>query len=139
MQFKLKITGCAIIVVIILYLMYTLTQPKEVKPVYMRDFNYINNDDASSSVDVERELNVNAARSQESGLILDRQPMIEENPTIIPANEVLQATFKDFNKEFAKDQVKKELYADDAELFNGEPAKIVPIDINSTHRRINFY
>ena len=85
--------------------------------------------------------NANAQRSQKSQLSVDRLPLVEENTTIIPANEIIAMNYKDCNSDLNKDKIEKELYTTDAPLFvETGPRDLVPIDLNdSTHRRVNFY
>jgi hypothetical protein len=71
-------------------------------------------------------------------LDLDRPPFIEENPTIINANEIYQDNYKDYTM---METGKHELYSNDAVLFNEKNnGNIVPLDLNDgSHRRVNFY
>jgi hypothetical protein len=68
---------------------------------------------------------------------LDRQRLERENLTLLPANEIIQSSYKDWN--VGGTIIEKELYATDAPLFNGEKIKLVPLDINGTQRRVNFF
>ena len=67
--------------------------------------------------------------------ILDRQYLERENPSLLPANEIQQTNYKDWNT-----TAEKEIYSSDAPLFNQQgPINLVTPDINSTQRRVNFY
>ena len=73
---------------------------------------------------------------------LDRQRLEREIPTLLPANESIQTSYKDWNvggSGTTKNSVEKELYANDAPLFTGGKNDLVPLDINGTQRRVNFY
>ena len=82
--------------------------------------------------------NAYSDRSQQGPFVVDRIPLVVENPTIIPANEIEQMNYKDCN---STDQVEKEFYTKDAPLFTEKgPTPLVPFDLNNgTHRRVNFY
>jgi hypothetical protein len=66
--------------------------------------------------------------------ILDRQPLEREPPTLLPANETIKTYYKDWNG------LDNELYSIDAPLFaQSGSSQLVPPDLNSSHRRVNFY
>jgi hypothetical protein len=79
--------------------------------------------------------------------VLDRQPTVEEQPELLPANEIYATAQKgwstccssnDNSKGMAA--ADKELYADDAPMFEMiRPVNLVAPDLNSTARRVNFY
>jgi hypothetical protein len=66
--------------------------------------------------------------------IVDRAPLVNEDPSILPANEVYKNTYKDWAKEEDK------LYSNDAPLFTAgdKPAALVAPNVNSPQRRVNF-
>ena len=79
--------------------------------------------------------------------VLDRRPIIDEPPELLPANEIYATTQKGWttccssnvnrNSMAAAD---KELYSDDAPMFEiVRPVNLVAPDLNSTARRVNFY
>jgi hypothetical protein len=76
---------------------------------------------------------------------LDRAPLDDESLTLLPANEMIASNYKDWyvgavgaNEVGAGAAVDKELYAKGKPLF--KPATpLVPLDVNDTKRRINFY
>ena len=133
---------CLSIVVVIFYFIYS--QPKTDNKMEMNkrlrsaaELNAIalRNPNAFINADMTTGMNAKVQRSQKSQLDVDRLPLVEETSHIIPANEVLQTNYKDCNS-----KLEKELYTEDAPLFNKESSNIVPPDINdSTHRRVNFY
>jgi len=79
--------------------------------------------------------------------VLDRQPTVEEEPELLPANEIYATAQKgwstccssnDNSKGMAA--ADKELYADDAPMFEMiRTVNLVAPDLNSTARRVNFY
>jgi hypothetical protein len=73
---------------------------------------------------------------------LDRQPLDNESVSLLPANEIIAYNYKDWDVGNANGgkAVEKELYAKGKPLFmqNGTP-NLVPLDVNSEKRRINFY
>jgi len=112
-----KNTVCILILVVVIYLMYQMIKPTQIKPLPMNK--------------------IIETRSQESQpIVLDRLPLVEETSTIIPANEIIQINYKDCNS-----QLDKEFYTNDSPLFAEiGPVNLVPLDVNdSGHRRINFY
>ena len=79
--------------------------------------------------------------------VLDRRPTIEEQPELLPANEIYATAQKGWttccssndnsNSMAAAD---KELYAEDAPMFDMiRPVNLVAPDLNSAVRRVNFY
>jgi hypothetical protein len=65
--------------------------------------------------------------------IVDREPLIREDPSIIPANEVYQTSYRDWAG------LDNTIYSKDVPLFNaGDKKKMDPPNINSQQRRVNF-
>ena len=129
----LKNTLCIIILALVIYLIYLMNKPKKIKPLDMTNPN--------ANINADPITNANVDRSQHSELVVDRPPLVEENPFIIPANEIQQMNYKDYNSHLYKDNVEKEFYTNDLPLFSEKgPKNLVALDVNATgHRRINFY
>lgn len=127
-----------LIIVLIIYGIYTLSQKKDIKINKKNDQIAAN---PNAYLNADPLTNANASRFQQSPHDVDRLPLVEENTTIVPANEIVPMHYKDCNQPILKDQVEKELYTPDAPLFREMgPINLVQLDINdSTHRRINFY
>ena len=71
---------------------------------------------------------------------LDRMPLDDESISLLPANEMIEYNYKDWYAGASGAGVDKELYAKVKPLFNQTgKAELVPLDINSEKRRINFY
>ena len=82
---------------------------------------------------------------------LDRAPLDDENLSLIPANEIIDSNYKDWyvgavgangvgaNGVGTGAAVDKELYAKGKPLFNQTNVPLVPLDVNGTNRRVNFY
>jgi hypothetical protein len=74
---------------------------------------------------------------------LDRMPLDDETIELLPANESIASNYKDWygaNANMSGASVDKELYAVEKPLFNqSDRMELVPLDINSEKRRINFY
>jgi hypothetical protein len=72
---------------------------------------------------------------------LDRQRLERENLTLLPANEIIQTSYKDWNVGTNNNSgnVEKELYSTLPPLFKQSGGALVPLDVNGTNRRINFY
>jgi hypothetical protein len=139
MRAILKHTLCIVIFATIVYLICQLLKPKKMKPLSQKKpSEQINIHDDNAFLNADEFTNDNASRSQHELPLIDRMPLVEENTLIRPANEIAQMNFKDCNY---KDEVEKELYTNDAPLFNEKgPTNLVPLDINdSTLRRVNFY
>ena len=150
MKFDIKMTTCSIFLIIGIYLIYTLYKPVAVKQIPIRNANAVNANAVNSpnainanainanAINATAHANVNVNRNQQMPLDLDRPPFIEENPTIINANEIYQDNYKDYTM---LETGKHELYSNDAVLFNEKNnGNIVPLDLNDgSHRRVNFY
>lgn len=140
MKFDIKMTTCSIFLIIGIYLIYTLYKPVAVKQIPIRNANAVNSPNAinANAINATAHANVNVNRNQQMPLDLDRPPFIEENPTIINANEIYQDNYKDYTM---LETGKHELYSNDAVLFNEKNnGNIVPLDLNDgSHRRVNFY
>ena len=146
-----KNTFCISIFAVVIYLIHQLTQPKKLKPFPMRHMSASANASASATasacanqsdfLNADPLLNENVNRSQHQLPLVDRLPLVEEDVSIRPANEIAQMNYKDCNSVVYKDQVEKELYTTDSPLFKEKgPVNLVPLDINdSVHRRVNFY
>jgi hypothetical protein len=147
MRIVFKNTVCTLILVIVIYLTYQLMKPKPIKSLHMknlnrqreiaaRNANALENNNAY--INASEMTNDYASRFQENQPVVDRLPLVEETTSILPANEIQQMNYKDCQY---KDELEKELYTNDAPLFNeNAPANITPPDINdSSHRRVNFY
>jgi hypothetical protein len=133
-----KNTLCILIFAVVIYLIYQLTQPKKNKPFKMNANACAKQNDFLNADPL---LNEHANRSQHQLALVDRLPLVEEDVSIRPANEIAQMNYKDCNSVVYKDQVEKELYTTDSPLFKEKgPVHLVPLDINDTvHRRVNFY
>jgi hypothetical protein len=138
MRAVFKNTLCILIIGLVIYLICLLMKPKQMKPLYMKNtensVKLVNN----TYLNADQAANANSHRSQEGPFVVDRLPLVVENPTIIPANEIVQMNYKDCN---LTDQVEKEFYTKDAPLFAEKSSTpLVPFDLNDgTHRRVNFY
>ena len=143
MRAILKNTLCIIIVALVIYLICLISQPKKTKPLYMKKYPTYVKGNAAANTDLNADIytNANAQRSQQGPVVIDRLPLVEENPLILPANEIARMNYKDVHEKIYKDTDEKELYTHDPPLFNlNGPINLVPLDINdSSHRRVNFY
>lgn len=71
---------------------------------------------------------------------IDRQYLVDEEPELLPANEIIKRNYKGWMNEPGKDEMNEELYTDDVPLFDLRgPINMVPLDLNGEHRRVNFY
>lgn len=135
-----KNSVCLLVILFAGYLIYLLTQPKNMIPLNMNANGMLNFKgivNANGMLNADAQTNTNVRRSQQNQPDVDRLPLVEENTTILPANEIVPLSFKNLTS-----QLEKEFYTDDSPLFqtNPGPTNLVPLDINDpTHRRINFY
>jgi hypothetical protein len=140
-----KNTLCILIIGLVIYLICLLMKPKEMKPLYMKNTANTAKLNANANVNIylnaDQAANTNSRRSQQGPFVVDRVPLVVENPVIIPANEIVQMNYKDCNETVLKDEMEKEFYTKDAPLFAEKgPTTLVPFDLNDgTHRRVNFY
>jgi len=142
MKKSYKNSACLLILLFAGYLIYLSTQSKQMIPLNMNANGMLNLNakcmiNANGMLNADAKTNANVRRTQQNPPDLDRLPLVEENTTILPANEIVPLNFKDCNS-----QLEKEFYTQDAALFPAEhgPTNLVPLDINdSKHRRINFY
>jgi hypothetical protein len=143
MRAVFKNTLCILIIGLVIYLICLLMKPKQMKPLYMNKPENSAKLNANIYLNADQATNANSHRSQQGPFVLDRIPLVEENPLIIPANEIVQMNYKDCNlsDNNLKDPVEKEFYTKDAPLFAEKgPTTLVPFDLNDgTHRRVNFY
>jgi len=74
---------------------------------------------------------------------LDRMPLDDETISLLPANESIANNYKDWygtNAIGSGTSVDKELYAKGTPLFSQtDKVELIPLDVNSEKRRINFY
>ena len=141
-----KNTLCLLIVGLVIYLIFLLAKPKKFKYMKNQNQNHIVSAaklNANANMNPNAYINANPATTniQKGPFIVDRLPLVEENPVIVPANEIVQMNYKDCNEQVYKDQIEKEFYTKDAPLFTEKgPTTLVPFDLNSdVHRRVNFY
>ena len=135
-----KNSVCLLVLLFAGYLIYLLIQPKKMIPLDMNANGTMKKNcilNANNMLNADTQTNGNVRRSQQNQPDVDRLPLVEENTTILPANEIVPLNFKDCNS-----QLEKEFYTNDAALFQAShgPTNLVPLDLNdSNHRRINFY
>jgi len=147
MRNSFKNTLYILLFALIIYLICALSKPKQNMPLIMKPqqeaetLNANANANRNAYLNADMLTNANAQRSQKGQMSVDRLPLVEENTTIIPANEIIAMNYKECNCEVYKDKIEKEIYTADAPLFSETgPRDLVPIDLNdSTHRRVNFY
>ena len=88
----------------------------------------------ASPLNVDATTNANVNRSQQSPMVVDRLPLVEETTTIVPANEIVAMNYKGCQL----NSVEKELYTNDAPLFREKAEPLVQLDVNAGQRRINY-
>jgi len=143
MRAVFKNTLCILIIGLVIYLICLLMKPKQIKPLYMKNAENRTKLVNNTYLNADQAANTNSDRSQEGPFVVDRIPLVVENPTIIPANEIVQMNYKDCNLTDCNltEQGEKEFYTKDAPLFAEKGSiPLVPFDLNDgTHRRVNFY
>jgi hypothetical protein len=145
MNLKLVATVTSILTsVLLVYFFFIIMKPntnEKVVPTYLK--NGVHNDiDTDTDTDTDDELDPDMANDYINGvdnrLLNTITPLSNDTESCVPANELKLENYKDlenFNTE-------KEVYTNDAPLFmtsgsKNEAAK--PFDLNSQHRRVNFY
>jgi hypothetical protein len=108
--------------------LYLLSQKKS------KQQQHSGNKNASTNLNVDATTNANVNRSQQSPLVVDRLPLVEETTTIVPANEIVAMNYKGCQL----NSVEKELYTNDAPLFREKAEPLVQLDVNAGQRRINY-
>jgi len=142
-----KNTLCILMAVLAIYLISQLIQPKKyMKTHHQAPLKELNAKELNANANMNPNAYINAnpasmMKPQSGPFIVDRLPLVEENPVIVPANEIVQMNYKDYNEQVYKDQTEKELYTKDTPLFGEKgPTNLVPFDLNNdVHRRVNFY
>jgi len=121
MRNSFKNTLYILLFALIIYLICALSKPKQNMPLIMKpqqEAETLNtNANRNTYLNADMLTNANSQRSQKGQMSVDRLPLVEENTTIIPANEIIAMNYKDCNCEANKDKIEKELYTSDAPLF----------------------
>ena len=120
--------GLALISTVI-YLLYS----KKSSQCQQQQHTQLNKNAQASYLNVDATTNAIVNRSQQSQGVVDRLPLVEENTSIVPANEIVAMNYKgcQLNNE-------NELYTNDSPLFHEKAAPLVPLDVNAGQRRINY-
>ena len=124
MQVNIKVLVLLLVIVILTSVIYFVDKNRSSG----------NKKSLSSSSSSSSTASIDSIKNNLQQTILDRQPLERENPTLLPANESIQNSYKDWNG------LDNDLYSSDVPLFTStNSSKPVPLDLNSNHRRVNFY
>ena len=133
MNLKLVATTTSILTsVLIVYFFFIIMKPntnEKVIPMHLK-----NNEGIKENDDIDTDIDTDIDRE----ILYNIKPLSDNYEKCLPANEIKLETYKDLENL----NTEKEFYTNDAPLFttseiNSKKAK--PFDLNSQHRRVNFY
>lgn len=145
MNLKLVATVTSILTsVLLVYFFFIIMKPntnEKVVPTYLKNgLHNINTDTDTDDDDDQHDPDManDYINGVDNRLLTTITPLSNDRESCVPANELKLENYKDlenFNTE-------KEVYTNDAPLFMTTGSKneaVKPIDLNSQHRRVNFY
>ena len=131
--------------VLIIYFFFIIMKPntnEKVVPKHLnhnRNGNDINNEIENGFNDeIENGVNDEIDNTIDRDLLYNITPLSDNHENYIPANQVNLKNYKDLENS----NTEKDFYTNDAPLFTTSEIKnkkLKPIDLNSQHRRVNFY
>ena len=144
MNLKLVATTTSILTsVLIVYFFFLIMKPntnEKVAPTYLKNDgdNTETTNDNEMDNDFDPDLNNDYANEINRQLLNNITPLSSDSDNLLPANELKMDNYKDLEN-ISSD---KEFHTNDAPLFSRNECKnkkATPIDLNSEHRRVNFY
>jgi hypothetical protein len=148
MNLKLIATVTSILTsVLLVYFFFIIMKPntnEKVIPTYLKNGSHHTKTKTKTKTDTESldEYDPILDNGYDNGInrhILDNIiPLSSDSDDLLPANELKLMNYKDLENINSE----KEVYTNDVPLFISNDCrnkKVVPIDLNSQHRRINFY
>jgi len=141
MNLKLVATVTSILTsILIVYFFFLIMKPntnQKVMPMHLKNNEGIKeNDDIDNDIDngVDNDIDNDIDRE----ILYNIKPLSDNYEKCLPANEVKLETYQDLENL----NTEKEFYTNDAPLFTTSEIKnkkANPIDLNTQHRRVNFY
>ena len=145
MNIKLIATATSILTsILIVYFFFIIMKPntnEKVVPMHLKNGSHhrvITADTNTYEDDFDPDLDDGYHNGIEHRLLDNITPLSNETENLIPANELKLVNYKDLEN-ISSD---KEFHTNDAPLFSRNECKnkkATPIDLNSEHRRVNFY
>ena len=140
---KMKWVYIILLLVIFIYFIFIINKPKcnRNQKISLHPASYSSSSSYSSSEckpTIPRVNNMDMDMRKD----IDRQYLVDEDPELLPANEVNKMNYKGWMNEEGKcnQEMNEELYTTDEPLFDLKgPINLIPLDINGQHRRVNFY
>ena len=129
MNLKLVATVTSILTsILIVYFFFLIMKPntnQKVMPMHLK-----NNEDIKENDDIDNDI--------DREILYNIKPLSDNYEKCLPANEMKLETYQDLENL----NTEKEFYTNDAPLFTTSEIKnkkANPIDLNTQHRRVNFY
>jgi len=146
MNLKLIATVTSILTsVLLVYFFFIIMKPntnEKVIPTYLKNGSHHKKTETETETETLDEYDPILDNGYDNGInrhILDNIiPLSSDSDDLLPANELKLMNYKDLENINSE----KEVYTNDVPLFISNDCrnkKVVPIDLNSQHRRINFY
>ena len=146
MNLKLVATVTSILTsVLIVYFFFIIMKPntnEKVIPTYLKNGMGMHPKAKTTATEINDVFDPMLDNGYDNGI--NRQlleniiPLSTDADPILPANEMNLTNYKDLENINAE----KEVYTNDVPLFitnDGNNKKVNPLDVNSEHRRVNFY
>ena len=137
-----------LLIFLVFYLAYLINKPimnkKQNTSLQKEPSDDLTSDDLTSDDTIKCETSPPRINNMDMDMSkdIDRQYLVDEDPELLPANEVNKTNYKGWQNEEGKckGEMNEELYTDDNPLFDLKgPVNLVPLDLNGEHRRVNFY
>ena len=146
MNLKLVATVTSILTsVLLVYFFFIIMKPntnEKVVPTYLKNGLQDTDTDTDTDDDDDDQHDPDMANDYINGvdnrLLNNITPLSNDTESCVPANELKLENYKDLENISSE----KEFYTNDTPLFSqneGKNKKATPIDLNSEHRRVNFY
>jgi hypothetical protein len=145
MNIKLIATTTSILTsILIVYFFFIIMKPntnEKVVPMHLKNDSHrreITADTNTNEDAFDPDLDDGYDNGIERYLLDNIKPLSSDTENLLPANELKLENYKDLENISSE----KEFYTNDTPLFSqneGKNKKATPIDLNSEHRRVNFY
>jgi hypothetical protein len=144
MNLKLFATTTSILTsILIVYFFFIIMKPntnEKVVPTYLKNrlLHKEISDDTDTDDDIDPDLENAYINEVDRHLLNNITPLSNDTESCVPANQLKLENYKDLENINSE----KEVYTNDAPLFmtnESKNEKAKPIDLNSQHRRVNFY
>ena len=137
MNLKLVATVTSILTsILIVYFFFLIMKPntnQKVMPMHLK-----NNEGIKENDDIDNDIDNGVDNDIDREILYNIKPLSDNYEKCLPANEMKLETYQDLENL----NTEKEFYTNDAPLFTAceiKNKKATPIDLNTPHRRVNFY